>query len=153
REPRGAQHADRVLAERVGDVPQLALLEVPISAPRIDEPAAAVARHSVDREIAPLEVLLDGDRRRGVEREAGIPRRDLALGSRERVLLAGLRVQEYGEILADLLEAERPHFLRPGPDDEPVPLADSPAEKCVTNRPADFINFHSARSYRRVSAW
>src|SRR5690606_1500682 len=139
-----------VLAKCVGNVPEPPPLEILEAAPRIDEPAAPVAGHSVDRKVAPFEVLLDGDRRRRVERESGVARRDLALGPCERVLLAGLGVQEDGEILADLLEAERGQLLRPGPDDEPVPLADRPAEQAVPDRSADFINFHSSRSYRTL---
>ena len=51
-------------------------------------------------EIAPRQVLLQRDVGLGVEGEAVIAPCRLALGARQRVFLARLRMQEYREVLA-----------------------------------------------------
>ena len=101
REARDAQHAQRVLAERRRNVAQHAGRKIGAPRPRIDELAVFGARDGVDREIAALEIVLERHRRRGVEREARVARRGLALRACERVLLAGVRVQEHRKVLAD----------------------------------------------------
>ena len=65
----------------------------------------------------------------GVEGEAFVAGRGLALGARQRIFLVRLRVQENREVLADRLVAQRHHFLRRGADDDPVAI--------LTGRPSN----------------
>ena len=66
--------------------------EVALAAERVDQRAVfASARHGVDGEVAPRQVLLERDVGRGVEREAVVAGRGLALGARQRVFLVRLR--------------------------------------------------------------
>ena len=53
REPRDAQHAQRILGERRRDVAQHAGREIGRAAVRIDQRAVLAARHRVDRQVAP----------------------------------------------------------------------------------------------------
>src|SRR5690606_25754890 len=80
---------------------QHARLEVAHAAEGIDEVAVGVLGDGVDGEVAALEVLFEGDGRVGVDDETAVARRALAFGARERVFLAGLGMQEHGEIAAD----------------------------------------------------
>src|SRR5690606_19092889 len=139
-----AQHPYRVLGEGLGDVPQHLVPEIPASAERVDEPALGVARHRVDRDVPPREVLLDRDVGGRPELEAVVAGSGLALRAGERVLLAGFRVQEDGEILADLAKAEGLHLVRGRADDAPVALRHRQPHELVTYRPADKVHFHRA---------
>jgi hypothetical protein len=85
-----AEDAHRVLAERVGHVAQPAALQVGLAVVRIDQPALVVLRDRVDGEVAPRQVLLQRDLGLGMEREAVVAARGLALGARQRVFLARL---------------------------------------------------------------
>ena len=58
-------------------------------------------RHGVDREVAAREVLLERHVGREARREAVVAGAGLPLGARERVLFAGVGVQEDREVLAD----------------------------------------------------
>ena len=78
----------------------------------------------------------------GVEREAGVARSDLALGARQRVLLAGSRMQEHREILADAPVAFALELFGRRADDDPVALLDRQAEQRVTYGAADLIYLH-----------
>jgi predicted aminopeptidase len=51
-------------------------------------------------------------------------------------------MQENREIAADLAIAGVPHRLWSRPDDDPVALADRPAQQLIANRAADQIDFH-----------
>ena len=74
---------------------------------------SSVARDRVDREIAALQVLLEGHRRRGVELEPRVTRRRFALRPRQRVLFAGVRMQEYRESLCRRGGILEPRARRP----------------------------------------
>jgi hypothetical protein len=76
---------------------------------RIDERAALVLGHRVDRQVASHQVFLERDLGAGVEGEAAIARRRLAFGAGERVLLAGRDVS----FRARLDEAFRRVVARP----------------------------------------
>ena len=89
-EARAAQDAHRVLGEGRRDVAQHARLEVARAAEGIDQRAVLVLGDRVDGEVAPLEVLFQRHRRIGVEGEAVVAGRGLALGARQRVFLARL---------------------------------------------------------------
>ena len=123
-------------------MPQLPCFKIAGAAPRIDEFAVGAAGHRVDRQVAPLEILFNRDGGRRIEREAGVAWADFPLRTRECVLLAGLRVNENGEIFTHLTVAECEHLTRRRADDEPVPLADRPSEQRITDRAADLIYIH-----------
>ena len=95
REARGeagdAQDAHRVLAESAGHVTQHARAQIGRAAEGIDQRAVLVLRHRIDREVAPGQVLFQCHVRFGVKGEAVIAACRLALGARQRVLLARLR--------------------------------------------------------------
>jgi hypothetical protein len=154
-EARYAQDADGVLDEGVRDVAQKTRLEVVAAAEGIDDVVARVARDGVDREVAPAEILLERDVRRGVDGEPAVAGRGLALGARQRVLLARARMEEDGEVAADGTETQRRQLVRRRADDDPVALADGQTEQFVAERAADLKYLHdgadssSARSRAR----
>ena len=111
---------------------------------RVDDAALLVARDRVDREVAAREVLLERHVGRGVELEAVIAARGLALGARERVLLVRLRMQEHREIPADGLVAELDHLLGRRADDDVVAVLHRQAEQLVAHRAADGVDLHDA---------
>jgi hypothetical protein len=75
--------------------------------PGIHEAAVGRARDRVDGEVAALQVFFERHLGRGVHHETPVARRRLALGARERVLLVGIRVQEYGEVAAHCADSPR----------------------------------------------
>ena len=126
-EARDPQHAQRILGERRRDVPQHAGREVAGAAVGIDQRAVGAARHRVDRQVAPREVVLERHLGRREELEAAVALAVLALGARERVLLARLGVQEHREIAPDRPVARRQHRLGRRADDDPVAVDDRAA--------------------------
>ncbi len=60
-EARDAQDPHRILDKSGAYVPQQPALEVGCAAERIDEAPGLVARHGVDGQIPPLEILLERD--------------------------------------------------------------------------------------------
>ena len=142
REARDAQHAQRILGERRRDVAQHARLEVAPPSPRIDQRAVVGARDRVDREVAALEILLERHVAAVSNCEARVAAADLALGARERVFVAGCRMQEDREVLADAPIALREQLVGRRADDDPVALLDRQAEQGVAYRAADLVDFH-----------
>jgi len=147
-EARHAQDADRVLGERRRDMAQHAALEVGTPAVGVDEPSVGGARHGVDGEVAPREVLLQRDRRREVGGEAVVAGRDLALEARQRVLLVRLGMQEDREIAADGAEALRFEIGGRRAHHHPVPLAHRATEQLVAYRAADQIGLYARHGNR-----
>ena len=143
REPRDAQHAQRILGERRRDVAEHARVEVAPSSPGIDQSAVVSPRDRVDREIAALEILLERNGCARVELEARVAAAYLALGARERIFVAGDRMQEDGEVLADAPISLRKQLVGRSADDDPVALLDRQAEQGVAYRPADLVDFHA----------
>ena len=134
---RRAQQAHRVLGVGLADVTQHAVAQVTRAAMGVDEGAVGRARHGVDGEVAPRQVLLERDVGRGVDGEAVVAGAGLALGARERVFLVRVRVQEDGKVAPDGLEAQLQHLLRRHADDDPVPVGRGPAEQRVAHTAAD----------------
>src|SRR5262249_40168165 len=100
-------------------------------------------RDRVDRQVAPLQILLEGDVRPGVTYEAGVPGRNLAFRAREGVLLVRLRMQEDRKVAPDLAIAEPQHFFRRATDHDPIALAVRQTEQRIADRTADEIDVHS----------
>ena len=63
----------------------------------------------------------------GVEREAAIARAGLALGARERVLLARVGMKEHRKVAADGDVALLAQLLDVGADQDPIAIDDRPA--------------------------
>ena len=118
------------------------VLEIGLAAEGIDQRAVLVLRHRVDRQVAAQQVLLERDLGPGVEGEAAIAGRGLALGAREGVLLVRLGMEEHREVGADRLIAGREQRVDVGADENPVAVDDRQAEQCVANRAADEIALH-----------
>ena len=95
------------------------------------------------------EVILERDVGRGEELEAAIAAPVLALGARERVLVARVGMQEHREVLADRRVARREHDLRRRADDDPVAVADGASEQLVAHRAADAVDAHGLRQRPR----
>ncbi|OQC08585.1 MAG: hypothetical protein BWX79_01620 [Alphaproteobacteria bacterium ADurb.Bin100] len=153
RKARHAQDAHRVFAEGVGHMAQHAGLQVALAAVGVDQviflPILAgsqrrmvIDSYRIDSKIAPRQVFLQRHLGRGVDGEALVAARGLALGARQRVLLAGLRMQEDREILAHRQVAQRAHLLGRGADDHPVPVLDRQAQQLVAHRSTHPINLH-----------
>ncbi len=141
-EARDAQHAQRILGEGRRHVPQYPRAQIGLAAERIDELSLLVARHRVDREIPARQILVERYIGRDEELEAAIAVAVLALGARERVFLARVRVQEHREIASHRLVARRNQNFGRRADDHPVAVNDAAAEKLVPNRAADAIDLH-----------
>ena len=121
-----------------------ASLDVARAAVRIDERAIVGLRDRIDREVAPLQILFQRHRRIGIDDEAAIATPALALGPRQRVLLAGIGMQEHGEVATHGLEASRFHPGLGGADHHPVAIAGRQAQQPVAYRAADEIGLHAA---------
>ena len=112
REACRAQDAHRVFRKGGGDVPQYAVVEIVETVVGVDEFIPGCFRHGVDGEVAAQQVFLEADVRVGTGLETGVTVTGLALGARQCVFLFRPGVQEYREILADGLVAQRQHGLR-----------------------------------------
>ena len=152
REARHAQDAHGVLGECRRDMAQHLGVEVAPAAVRIDQRAVLVLGDRVDGEVAAGEVVLERDAAVGVELEAVVARAGLALGARERVLLARVRMQEDGEVAADRQIAEGEQLAGIGADDDPVAIAHRATEQSITNRAAHEITLHRCVLLRVVTA-
>src|SRR6185369_13715598 len=80
---------------------------------------------------------------RGVEGEALVARRRLALGSRERVLLVGFGMEEHREVGAHGPEALRDHLLGRRAHDDVIAVLHREPEKLVAHRAADGVRLHA----------
>ncbi len=107
---------------------------------RVDDDAVLTARHRVDRQVAPREILFQRDIGRREELEAAIAPSVLALGARKRVFLVRFRMQEYREVAAHRAESRRQHRLRRHADDDVVTVGDSTAEKFVADDTTDLVD-------------
>ena len=127
-EPSDAQHAYRVFGESGRNVSQHSCGEIALAAERVDDRAMLVLGHRVDGEIATLQILRQCHRWISMKRERVITAPGLALGSRQRVFLAGLRVQEDREILADRAIAEHTHLFRRRTNHHEIAISDANPE-------------------------
>jgi len=142
REARHAQQSHRILDEGVRDMAQHARAQVALAAMGVDQAAVLVARHRIDGEVAPRQVLLERDVGRGVKLEAVVAAAGLALGACQRHLLAGLRVQEDRKVTAHRAVAGRQQLLRRAADGDPVAVTKRQAQQAVAHGAADDIELH-----------
>ena len=137
RESGDAQHAQGVFGECIGDVAQCALFDVALAAVGVDEFAIGGFGDGVDGQVPALEVVFQRDFAAGIEREAAMPRRDFALQARQGVFFFAFRVQEDGEILADLGVAGIQQFPRRGTHHNPIPLPHRQPQQLIADGAAD----------------
>ena len=129
---------------------QPALFDIALAAVGIDDVAVIVLRHGVDGEVAAREVLLQRHRWIGIDHETAISTAGLAFGSRQRVFLTAVGMQEHREVLANRLEPERLHLVLCGANDNVVDVTGLqfsviPAEQAVAHAAADPIRLHRGR--------
>ena len=141
-EARHAQDAQRVLGEGGRHVAEEARRKVALAAAGVDQRAVLGARDRVDGEVAALQVFFERDLGRGMTDEAGVAVARLALGARERVFLAGVRMQEHREVTPDRAKAAREHLFGGAADHDPVAVLDRQPEQGVAHRPADNVGLH-----------
>ncbi|MNL49239.1 hypothetical protein D3C87_1721580 [compost metagenome] len=126
--------------------------QIALAAIRVDDRADQLAgivhglRHRVDGQVAPDQVVFQRDIGRAVEREALVAGSRLALGTRERVLLLGARMQEDREVLAHGLVAGRLHLGRRGAHHHVVAVLAWLAQQLVADGAAHGIDLHEIPS-------
>lgn len=96
----------------------------------------------VDGEIAPAQILFEGDLRSKFHGEAAVARRDLALEARQRVFLVGLRMQEDREFAPHFAKIVTQQLFTRCADHDPVALFHGQAQQAVSNRTANQIHLH-----------
>ncbi len=141
-EARHPQDAHRIFGKRLAHMAKNACSQIVLSAIGIDQRAGRVLGHRVDGEVAAAQILFQGDVRCGVHLESLVALSGFALGTRQGVFLVRLRVQEYREILADRLVAQRDHVVGRGADDDVVAVGQRQAQQPVTHCAADDVGFH-----------
>ena len=145
-----AQDAHGVFAERVGDVAEDFVLDILHTAERVGQGAILGLCDGVDGQIAPHQVVFQGDVGRRVEDKAPVAGRRLAFRAGQGVFFLRLRVQEDGEILADGPEALAQHILGRGADDDMVVVFHGQAQQLVAHRATDRVNLHGELLFNRV---
>ena len=108
----------------------------------IDDLARFIHGHGINGEITTLKVLLEGDRGVSVHHKTVIARAAFALGARQCVFLFCLRVNEYGEIAANLCKALLDHLLRRAANDHPVAFIMGVSQQSIADGAANFIDSH-----------
>src|SRR5712691_1965619 len=96
---------------------QHAFPQVALPAERVDQRAVLAPCHGVDRQVTTTEIFLERYIRCGVKAETSMAAPTLALGSRQRVFLVGIRVEEHGEIAPDRPKTKPAHRFRCGTHD------------------------------------
>jgi hypothetical protein len=124
-------------------VAQFLFPDVILAAIRIDQCAGIIYGHGVNGQIASCEIFLNRNIGRGIEAEAVIAGGCFSLSSGKGILLTGLRVQKYGEILANALVTITLEIIRGGAHDAPVPFCDRYFQLLVPNSTSDKVNFHA----------
>ncbi len=85
----------------------------------------------VYRQVATLQILRQGDRGAGIHAETTVAGTGFAFLARERVFFARLRVQEHGEVAADLAKPQVEQVLCRRADDYPVALVHREPQELV----------------------
>ena len=124
------------------------------AAVRVDDSTAVVHGHGVDRQVTPLEVLLERHAGICVKYKPMVAAGGFSLSTGERIFLMRLRVKKYREVRADGGEALFKHFLGRGAHDDPVTVSACGhvmarlTKKHVTHVSADGINLHKLKLVR-----
>ena len=116
----------------------------------VDQATVLVASDGIDRQVAAQQVVFKGDLGCGVAGEAGIARAGFSFGTRERVLLLRMWMQEHREVLAHGAKALCQHVGCGAADHDPVAVLDRQPEQGVAHCAAHYIALH--QPYRSSSA-
>ena len=114
--------------------------QVLLTAAGVDHAAVGQLGHGVDGQITTLQILFQRDIRREVTDEAVVAAALLALGAGQRIFVLTVRVQEDGEIVADLAIALCQQVLGRGAHDHPVDIDHGQAEQAITDCATDAIS-------------
>ena len=123
-------------------MPQAAVFKIALAAVGIDQGARFILGDGIDGEVTSHKVLFQRDIGRRVHDEALMPRCGLAFGARQRVLFAGLRMQEHRKITPHLREAGSAHLLGRAAHHHPVTLVGRKAQQGIAHRAAHQIPLH-----------
>ena len=127
-------------------MPQETAFEIRNTAMRVYEISGGVLGNGVDGQIAPRQILLQGDLRRGVKHKAVITARSFALGARQRIFFMRHRMQENRKVLAHRLVAELDHLLGRGAYHHVVAIHHWQAEQLIAHGTADHVDLHRVSS-------
>ena len=138
-----AQHPYRVFGEGGGHVPQHTVIQIVHTLVRVDQLSpGGFFGHGVNGQVPAQQVLLKSDAGICAGFKAGIAVPRFTFGARQCVLFLTLRVQKYGEVLADRLVTQIQHVLWCCADHHPVAFLYRQPEAGVPYRTADQVNFH-----------
>ncbi len=121
---------------------QQSALEVGLPAVGIDQGAVLVFGDCIDGQIAASEVVFEAHPAIDLECEPGVAMPALAFASRQRVLVAGARIEKHREVAPDTAETARQHLALGGADDYPVTLEWLDSEQTIAHRAADQVRLH-----------
>ena len=130
-----AQDANRVFGEGLADVPQGLGLQVGLAATRVDQGPVLVLCDGVDGEVAPAQVLFQGDGGIGMEFKAVIAACGLALGAGQGHFLTRLRVQEDGEFASHGDIPFAGEIFSTGTHDHPIAVTGEASHQVVAYGP------------------
>ena len=141
---RQAQDAHGVFTEGIGHVPQHARAQVAQAAKGVDECGliACPVRgggNGVDGQVAPRQVFFQRDGGAGLHGKAPVAGGAFALGARQGVFLARLRMKENGKVLAHGHKAARGHVFRRGAHHHPVAVVHGQAQQTVAHGATDHV--------------
>jgi len=108
----------------------------------IDQCPVGRAGHGIDGEVATAQIVFQGDVRVGLDLETPMSLAMLALGSGQRVFLAGPRMQEHGEITPHLAITLSAHLRCSGAHHHMVPFVHRQAQQFVPDCAADQKGVH-----------
>ena len=139
---RHAQDAHRVFAKRIGHMAQQFGFQVALAAMWVDQLALFVLGDGVDGQVAPRQVLLEGDIGRRMHHKAFVARRGFALGAGQGMFFSGVRVQKHRKVFAHGGEPRRHHGLGRAAHHHPVAVGVGHPEQGVPHRTTDQIGLH-----------
>ena len=137
------QHAHRIFDERVGDMAQHSGLEIGDAAVGIDQRTVRRPRDCIDRQIAPREVLFEGDSGAEFHRESAVAGGDFAFEPCERIFFVRIGMQKHREIAAYFAIVHPQQIFARSAYDDPVSFAHRKPEQAVSNRSANEIHLHA----------
>jgi hypothetical protein len=103
-------------------------------------------------EDAPAEIFLKRHIGCDMKGKAVIAASALALGARQRVFLARVRMQKNREVATDGTEPFSDHFFRCRTHDHVVTIRNRPTEELVAHRAPHTIDFHECGGRRRFTS-
>ena len=112
-------------------------MQILLAAVGVNDAAIRRLRHRIDGQVATNQVVFQGHVRAGVESKATVAFSALALSPGKGVLLAGLRLDKYREVLSDRLITLREHGFGCAADHHPVTVGNRAVQELIANGAAD----------------